>query len=136
MGMRILLTGCAGFIAFHAARVLLSKGYAVIGLDNLNDYYDPRLKQARLDVLKAHKNFTFRRVDIADQAALGAAVKGEAFTHILHLAAQAGVRYSLKNPHSYIQSNVIGHLNMLELCLLYTSPSPRDRTRSRMPSSA
>jgi len=113
--MRIFLTGCAGFIGFHAARKLLSEGHSVIGVDNLNDYYDPALKQARLRLLRAQDGFEFHSVDISDQTALNAAVSGKAVTHILHLAAQAGVRYSLENPHSYAQTNLIGHLNMLEL---------------------
>jgi len=113
--MRIFLTGCAGFIGFHAARKLLSEGHSVIGVDNLNDYYDPALKQARLRLLRAQDGFEFYSVDISDQTALNAAVSGKAVTHILHLAAQAGVRYSLENPHSYAQTNLIGHLNMLEL---------------------
>ena len=113
--MRILLTGCAGFIGFHAANQLLADGHRVIGLDSLNDYYDPALKQARLRLLRAQDGFEFHSVDISDQTALSAAVSGKAVTHILHLAAQAGVRYSLENPHSYAQTNLIGHLNMLEL---------------------
>jgi len=113
--MRILLTGCAGFVGFHAAKRLLSGGHSVIGLDNLNDYYDPALKQARLEVLSGHKGFSFHHVDLTDQDALQAAVQGQDLTHILHLAAQAGVRYSLENPHSYTQSNIIAHLNILEL---------------------
>ena len=113
--MRILLTGCAGFIGFHAAKLLLAAGHDVIGLDNLNDYYDPALKKLRLDILSTRKNFAFHHVNIADHEALSAAVKGQNITHILHLAAQAGVRYSLENPRSYAQSNIIGHLNILEL---------------------
>lgn len=113
--MRILLTGCAGFIGFHAANQLLADGHRVIGLDSLNDYYDPALKQARLRLLRAQDGFEFHSVDISDQTALNATVSGKAVTHILHLAAQAGVRYSLENPHSYAQTNLIGHLNMLEL---------------------
>ena len=113
--MRILLTGCAGFIGFHAANQLLADGHRVIGVDSLNDYYDPALKQARLRLLRAQDGFEFHSVDISDQTALNAAVSGKAVTHILHLAAQAGVRYSLENPHSYAQTNLIGHLNMLEL---------------------
>ncbi|MDB2439716.1 SDR family NAD(P)-dependent oxidoreductase [Hellea sp.] len=112
--MIILLTGAAGFIGFHAAKRLLSEGHQVIGLDNLNDYYDVKLKQARLAELKKHKSFEFHKVDISNHEALDAAVKDRGITHILHLAAQAGVRYSLENPRAYVQANVMGHLNILE----------------------
>jgi len=113
--MTILLTGSAGFIGFHAARKLLSEGHEVLGVDNLNDYYDVGLKQARLAELKTHKSFVFAEVDIADEAALVHATNDYSFTHILHLAAQAGVRYSLDNPRAYVSANVLGHLNILEL---------------------
>ncbi len=112
--MRILLTGVAGFIGFHVARALLARGDNVIGIDNLNDYYDVSLKQARLDLLMPHKNFTFHKINIADRdAMLGFAAQG--ITHIVHLAAQAGVRYSLINPYAYVESNLVGHLVMQEL---------------------
>ena len=113
--MRIFLTGCAGFIGFHAAKKLLREGHHVIGVDNLNDYYDPALKRARLDVLRKFEAFRFQQVDLTDQDTLQRAADGQALTHILHLAAQAGVRYSLENPRSYADSNLIGHLNVLEL---------------------
>jgi len=93
--MIILLTGAAGFIGFHAAKRLLSEGHQVIGVDNLNDYYDVSLKEARLAELKKHQGFEFHKVDISDHEALDAAAKDKGITHILHLAAQAGVRYSL-----------------------------------------
>ncbi|WP_427453456.1 NAD-dependent epimerase/dehydratase family protein [Litorimonas sp. WD9-15] len=112
--MDILLTGAAGFIGFHAARRLLAEGHRVIGVDNLNSYYDTALKQARLAELKKLDGFTFHELDLADQGALETTLKGETITHILHLAAQAGVRYSLEDPHSYVRSNVMGHLNVLE----------------------
>ena len=112
--MNVLLTGAAGFIGFHAAKRLLAEGHSVIGVDNLNDYYAPRLKQARLEHLKDNPRFTFHLVDLSEQGALERALGSTQITHILHLAAQAGVRYSLKNPHSYIQANVMGHLNVLE----------------------
>jgi len=112
--MNVLLTGAAGFIGFHAAKRLLAEGHHVIGVDNLNDYYDPSLKQARLAHLRDHPNFSFHKLDIADKNALSMALGAAKITHILHLAAQAGVRYSLDNPHSYIHSNVMGHLNILE----------------------
>ena len=112
--MEILLTGAAGFIGFHAARRLLSEGHKVVGIDNLNDYYSPALKSARLKQLNAHPNFSFHKLDLSKIGTLENAVGKTQITHILHLAAQAGVRYSLENPHSYIQSNVMGHLNVLE----------------------
>ena len=112
--MDVLLTGAAGFIGFHAAKHLLAEGHKVIGVDNINDYYAPALKQARLTQLKENPNFTFRQLDLSEKGALAAALESIHVTHILHLAAQAGVRYSLKNPHSYVQSNVMGHLNVLE----------------------
>jgi UDP-glucuronate 4-epimerase len=113
-GMDILLTGAAGFIGFHAAKRLLAEGHNIIGVDNLNEYYDSALKQARLGILKENPNFTFHPLELAEKNALETAFGSTPITHILHLAAQAGVRYSLKNPHSYVQSNVMGHLNVLE----------------------
>ena len=115
--MAILVTGAAGFIGFHAARALLARGEQILGIDNLNDYYDPALKQARLDRLDrgVRQRFRFQRVDFADSDALGAALDGAEFDRIVHLGAQAGVRYSLENPHAYVQSNLVGHLNLLEL---------------------
>jgi len=112
--MNILLTGAAGFIGFHTARALLTRGHHVVGIDELNAYYDPRLKDARLAELVNEKNFRFAKVDIADAAALAAATKGESFDAILNLAAQAGVRYALKDPASYTRSNLVGHQNILE----------------------
>ena len=115
--MAILVTGVAGFIGFSTARALLARGEVVVGIDNLNDYYDPRLKQARLDTLKAgHGNgFSFEPVDFAEQDALAALTSRYSFDRIVHFGAQAGVRYSLAHPHAYARSNMIGHLNMLEL---------------------
>lgn len=114
--MAYLVTGVAGFIGFHVSRRLLSRGETVIGIDNINDYYDPLLKEARLSLLKLEKNFRFYRADIADRVAIGElSKKHEDIANIIHLAAQAGVRYSLVNPHAYTQSNVEGHLVMLEL---------------------
>jgi len=112
--MIILLTGAAGFIGFHAAKRFLAEGHTIIGVDNLNDYYDVTLKQARLTELQKYDGFEFHKVDISDHEALDAATKGKGITHILHLAAQAGVRYSLDNPRAYVQANVLGHLNILE----------------------
>lgn len=119
--MDILLTGAAGFIGFHAAKRLLADGRRVIGVDNLNDYYAPALKQARLAQLELHANFSFHLLDLSEKGALESALGQTKITHILHLAAQAGVRYSLENPHSYIQSNVMGHLNVLEYARHSTS---------------
>ncbi|MEP3656163.1 MAG: NAD-dependent epimerase/dehydratase family protein [Litorimonas sp.] len=112
--MNILVTGAAGFIGYHATKRLLKDGHNVFGVDNLNDYYAQSLKRARLAQLQAHENFTFHTLDISEKGALETTLTGNPITHILHFAAQAGVRYSLKNPHSYIQSNVMGHLNILE----------------------
>lgn len=113
--MPILVTGAAGFIGSHVCHRLLDRGEEVIGVDNLNDYYDPALKQARLAQLLERKGFSFRRLDIADEGAL-AALSGLGIRRIVHLAAQAGVRYSLDNPRTYIRSNVVGHLEVLEFC--------------------
>ncbi|MEL6687566.1 MAG: SDR family NAD(P)-dependent oxidoreductase [Pseudomonadota bacterium] len=115
MAYTILVTGAAGFIGFHATRFLIKAGFHVIGVDNLNDYYAPKLKQARIAELNTQPNFRFSPTDITDMAALQAATEGVKLTHILHLAAQAGVRYSLVNPHAYVQANLVGHLNILEL---------------------
>lgn len=110
-----LVTGAAGFIGFHTTRALLERGEKVIGIDNLNTYYDPSLKQARLDILEEYPDFTFEKIDIADADSM-LSLKGlEDITHIIHLAAQAGVRYSLTNPFSYAHSNLNGHMVMLEL---------------------
>ena len=112
--MAILVTGVAGFIGAHVARQLLARGTPVVGIDNLNDYYDVQLKRDRLNDI-AHPNFTFHQVDFADAAALDAALQGVEIDVIVHLGAQAGVRYSLVNPRAYVQSNLAGHLNLLEL---------------------
>jgi len=112
--MTLLLTGVAGFIGFHAAKRLLADGHNVIGVDNMNDYYAPELKHARLSQLSRAPNFSFHKLDLSQQGALEQALGTIPVTHILHLAAQAGVRYSLENPQSYVQSNVMGHLNVLE----------------------
>ena len=112
--MRVLVTGVAGFIGFHVAETLLARGDTVIGVDNVNDYYDVRLKEARLAQLTPHKNFTFHKINIADKDAMVVLANCGA-TRIVHLAAQAGVRYSLLNPFAYIESNVMGHTVMLEL---------------------
>ena len=112
--MSILITGVAGFIGYHAAKTFLAQGHSVIGVDNLNAYYDPALKQARLAQLDRYSEFEFHALDLSEAGRLETALGESRITHILHLAAQAGVRYSLENPRSYIQSNVMGHLNVLE----------------------
>lgn len=126
-----LVTGVAGFIGMHVARALLARGEVVIGVDNLNDYYDPTLKLARLDeIRRAGGDFTFHRLDFADAVALEAALGGAEIDRIVHLGAQAGVRYSLEAPSTYIRSNLVGHANILELArkrrvshLVYASSS-------------
>lgn len=129
--MRVLVTGVAGFIGFHVSRHLLARGDTVLGIDSLNDYYDVSLKHARLNKLKTSGDgFAFKQVDFSDNAALDAALKSEQFDRIVHLGAQAGVRYSIVNPRAYLQANLAGHLNMLEIArhrqvnhLVYASSS-------------
>jgi UDP-glucuronate 4-epimerase len=110
----ILLTGAAGFIGYHTARRLLERGERVVGVDNLNDYYDPALKEARLERLRAYENFSFERIEIADREAMASLFARVQPKRVIHLAAQAGVRYSLENPHAYTDSNITGFLNILE----------------------
>ncbi len=112
--MTILVTGAAGFIGYHVAEALMARGDSVIGIDNLNDYYDVSLKQARLARLQRHNSFRFHQINIADRAAM-AALDLSGVTRIVHLAAQAGVRYSIENPFAYIETNLLGHTVMLEL---------------------
>ncbi|ONI47596.1 capsular biosynthesis protein CpsI [Candidatus Epulonipiscium fishelsonii] len=126
----ILVTGSAGFIGFHLSKLLLDKGYKVVGLDNLNDYYDPTLKQSRLNILLKNPNFIFYKVDLKNKDEVDKIFKEHPPEYVINLAAQAGVRYSLKNPYSYIDSNIIGFMNILEACrnhpvkhLLYASSS-------------
>jgi UDP-glucuronate 4-epimerase len=115
--MAVLLTGAAGFIGYHVSEKLLARGEEVIGLDNVNDYYDVRLKEARLARLKRHRNFTFHKVDISDDAGFAAAVSScKTVDRVVHLAAQAGVRYSLTHPFAYVKANLVGHMMMLEYC--------------------
>jgi UDP-glucuronate 4-epimerase len=128
--MNVLLTGAAGFIGYHTARRLLADGNQVTGADNLNAYYDPRLKRARLRRLEGCPNFEFVRCDLENRASTKALFRGSRFDVVVHLAAQAGVRYSLENPHAYTGSNVTGFLNVLEGCraagidrLIYASSS-------------
>ena len=112
--MRILVTGAAGFIGFHTARRLLERGDHVVGLDSLNAYYDPSLKQARVALLQQHRNFGFVQADLADAASMQAVFERGRLDAIVHLGAQAGVRYSVENPRAYVDSNVTGFLNVLE----------------------
>ncbi len=112
----ILVTGAAGFIGFHVAKRLLERGDDVLGIDNLNEYYDPALKKARLDRLRPFGSFSFQKIDIADAGAMRALFEAKKPSRVVHLAAQAGVRYSLTNPDVYVESNVRGFLNILEGC--------------------
>jgi len=127
---KILITGGAGFIGFHLSKRLLENGELVIGIDNLNDYYEVSLKEARLEILKTYSNYEFQKIDIADKAALDALFEKEKPEIVINLAAQAGVRYSIENPQAYVDSNLIGFFNILEACrhypvkhLLYASSS-------------
>ena len=138
--MRILLTGAAGFIGYHTAERLLARGDEVVGIDSLNNYYDVRLKQARLDRLLRHPAFRFHRGDIADRPALESLFTTEKPRRVIHLAAQAGVRYSLQNPHAYVDSNLVGFVNILEGCrhhgvehLTYASSSSVYGANTTMP---
>ena len=136
----ILLTGAAGFIGYHLADRLLRDGCRVVGVDSLNTYYDPRLKQARLDRLQGRQGFSFARLDLADRAATPALFASLRPKLVVHLAAQAGVRYSLENPHAYVDANLVGFLNVLEGCrqhgtahLVYASSSSVYGANTRMP---
>jgi UDP-glucuronate 4-epimerase len=136
----ILVTGAAGFIGFHAASRLLADGWLVIGVDNLNSYYDPELKKARLAELSDYSNFQFEQQDVADKQGISDLFATYQFSHVLHLAAQAGVRYSIVNPDAYADSNLIGFLNVLEGCrhsecqhLVYASSSSVYGANSRLP---
>ncbi|MDA8095744.1 MAG: NAD-dependent epimerase [Betaproteobacteria bacterium] len=138
--MKVLVTGVAGFIGMHVARRLLERGDEVVGVDNLNDYYDVGLKEARLAQLRAFEAFRFVRLDIADREALSGVFAREGVERVVNLAAQPGVRYSLKNPHAYIQSNVVGFTNVLEGCrhtkvahLVYASSSSVYGANTAMP---
>jgi UDP-glucuronate 4-epimerase len=128
--MKILVTGAAGFIGMHTSLVLAARGDEIVGLDNLNDYYDPQIKRDRLAQLAAYPNFRFIQADIADRDGLARIFADEQFDRVVHLAAQAGVRYSLQNPHAYADSNLLGFVNILEGCrhnrvahLVYASSS-------------
>lgn len=137
--MKFLVTGAAGFIGFHTCKRLLEAGHQVVGIDNMNDYYDVNLKQARLDLLQSSL-FSFHKVDLADRQGIAELFAEEKFNRVIHLAAQAGVRYSLENPHAYADSNLIGYLNILEGCrhnkvehLLYASSSSVYGLNRKMP---
>lgn len=130
MNNKVLITGGAGFIGFHLSNLLLNKGYQVIGIDNLNDYYDIRIKEGRLAILQAKENYTFYKIDIKDKEDVDNLFKEHRPDYVVNLAAQAGVRYSLINPYAYVDSNLIGFVNILEACrhypvkhLLYASSS-------------
>jgi UDP-glucuronate 4-epimerase len=136
----VLVTGAAGFIGFHLARRLAADGWSVLGIDNLNDYYDPRLKQARLAELGNSANFRFEQCDVADREAMAKLFAAERFTHVAHLAAQAGVAHSAANPAAYVDSNLVGFANILEGCrhaqvrhLVYASSSSVYGANTQMP---
>jgi len=115
--MPILVTGAAGFIGYHVSEALLARGEEVVGVDNVNDYYDVNLKRARLERLQKHNGFNFHRVDISDFVAMKGVVAGAGdLRRVVHLAAQAGVRYSIENPFAYVQANLVGHMSILEIC--------------------
>lgn len=138
--MNFLVTGAAGFIGFHVSQRLLAAGHQVVGIDNLNDYYDVNLKHARLNLIKADPGFTFIEMDLADRDAMASLFDKQKFQRVIHLGAQAGVRYSIENPHAYADSNLTGHLNILEGCrhhkiehLLYASSSSVYGLNRKMP---
>ena len=138
--MKILVTGAAGFVGANTAQQLLERGDTVVGLDNFNDYYDVSLKEARAATLDPYENFSMVRIDLADRAAMEALFAAEKFDKVVNLAAQAGVRYSIENPHSYIESNIVGMLNVLEGCrhndvehLVYASSSSVYGANTAMP---
>jgi UDP-glucuronate 4-epimerase len=138
--MKLLVTGAAGFIAFYTSKILLERGDEVVGLDNLNDYYDVTLKEARLKQLQAYPNFRFVKMDLADRDGVKALFAKERFQRAINLGAQAGVRYSIQNPLAYIDSNVVGFANILEGCrhtgvehLVYASTSSVYGANTNMP---
>lgn len=138
--MKILVTGAAGFIGFHTARALLDRGDEVVGLDNLSEYYDVNLKKARIATLRECRRWRFVKLDLADRQGMAELFAGERFDRVVHLGAQAGVRYSIENPHAYVDSNLVGHANVLEGCrhndvghLVYASTSSVYGANTRMP---
>ena len=137
---KIFISGAAGFIGFHLSKRMLDEGWKVVGLDNVNDYYDVRLKEARLKILKEHREFTFYKNSLEDKEALDLIFRREKFDYVVNLAAQAGVRYSLENPYAYTSSNIQGFLNILEGCrhypvkhLIYASSSSVYGANKKMP---
>ncbi len=138
--MKVLVTGAAGFIGFHLSKRLHQEGYQVVGIDNLNDYYDPNLKKSRLATLEQLDRFSFHQIDLVDDKALDKLFKVEAFDYVVNLAAQAGVRYSIENPRAYIDANIVGFMNILECCrhhsikhLVYASSSSVYGANTSMP---
>jgi len=138
--LKILVTGAAGFIGSHTTKLLLDRGDEVVGLDNLNDYYDVTLKHARLEALKAHRNFKFVKLDLADRDGMAKLFAAEKFARVIHLAAQAGVRYSIQAPFAYIDSNISGTMTVLEGCrhngvehLVFASTSSVYGANTKMP---
>jgi UDP-glucuronate 4-epimerase len=136
----ILVTGAAGFIGFHIARRLLAEGRMVVGLDNLNSYYDPALKRARLDILRRESHFAFEQVDLTDRASMDGLFAKHRFAKVVHLAAQAGVRYSIDHPHAYADANIEGFINVLEggrrhgcVHLVYASSSSVYGANTKLP---
>ena len=136
----VLVTGAAGFIGFHLIQKLSNLGYKVSGIDNINDYYDVNLKHARLNILKTIDGFSFNQIDLTDSNSINRLFDDNKFDYVVHLAAQAGVRYSLTNPHSYVESNLLGFLNILEPCrhnqikhLVYASSSSVYGANKKMP---
>ncbi len=136
----LLITGTAGFIGFHLAKLCLDRGHAVLGFDNVNPYYDPKLKESRLAILAKYSGFSFHRSDLTDSAAVEKAFTESKAETVVHLAAQAGVRYSLENPRAYVDANVVGFLNILEACrrhgtghLTYASTSSVYGANTHMP---
>ena len=137
---RVLVTGAAGFIGFHLSKKLCSSGIKVIGLDNLNEYYEVSLKESRLTILKSLPNFTFHKINLHDKSAIDSLFSSNQFDYVVNLAAQAGVRYSITNPYAYIESNINGFLNILEACrhhpvkhLVYASSSSIYGANRKMP---
>ncbi len=137
---KVLVTGAAGFIGYHVAKSLLERGDEVVGLDNLNAYYDVGLKEARLAQIESHPNFDFAKTDLVDRDSIEELFTRHEFDRVVHLAAQAGVRYSIENPHSYVSSNLVGFINILDACrqskvdhLVYASSSSVYGANSKVP---